>query len=167
MIDRKGTYRAKPVEAMIGKSKNKGTPFVGVMFEVIKGDFAGQKVKWEGFLTERTAERTIESLQHCGWTGDDLGAFAKPETGKQLTNEVDLVVEMEKYEGPDDTKAGKEYPKVQWVNRADSGPKFAGEAVSSAEATAFGQKFRGLTLALKAKRGESPATKSIDDEIPF
>jgi hypothetical protein len=165
MITKAGTYRSKPVEVMMGKSKDKGTPFVGVMFEVVGGDFNGQKLKWEGYLTEKTAERTLESLQHCGWTGDDLSVFAKPEGAKLLTNEVDLVVEME----PGIKDDGKEYPKVQWVNRAGSGPKFTGAALDAGEAAAFGQKFRGLALALKAKKGEAPATKqqSIDDEIPF
>lgn len=167
MISRAGTYRAKPVEAMIGKSNKKNTPFVGVMFEVVGGDFNGQRLKWEGFLTEKTAERTIESLQHCGWTGDDLSIFSRPEGSKVLTTEVELVVEMEAYQGDDPSKAGREYPKVQWVNRAGGGPKFAGAAVDPAEAAAFGQKFRGLALALKAKHGETSSTKSIDDEIPF
>ncbi len=167
MITKAGTYRAKPIEAMIGKSKQKNTPFVGVMYEVVGGEFNGQRLKWEGYLTEKTAERTLESLQNCGWTGDDVSVFAKPEGGKFLTNEVDLVVEMEKYQGDDPAKAGKEYPKVQWVNKVGSGPKFVGEKLDVAEAAAFGQKFRGLALALKAKQGETNATKSIDDEIPF
>lgn len=167
MINRAGTYRAKPVEVMMGKSKAKNTPFVGVMFEVVGGDFNGQKVKWEGYLTEKTAERTLESLQHAGWTGDDLSVFAKPEGQALLTKEVELVVEMEPYQGDDPSKADKEYPKVQWVNKAGSGPKFAGSALDAGEAAAFGQKFRGLALALKAKQGETQTTKSIDDEIPF
>lgn len=163
MIDRKGTYRAKALETMIGKSSKKGTPFVGVMFGITAGEFEGQKVKWEGYLTEATAERTLESFQHMGWTGDDVSVFAKPEGIKALTNEVDLVVEMEPSE--DGTK---HYPKVQWVNRVGSGPKFNGEALNAAEAAAFGQKYRGLALSLKAKQGTTNATKSVaEDDIPF
>lgn len=163
MIDKKGTYRAKAVETMIGKSSNKGTPFVGVMFEVVGGEFNGQRVKWEGYLTEATAERTIESFQHMGWTGDDISIFAKPDGLKTLTTEVDLVVEMEPSQ--DGTK---HYPKVQWVNRVGHGPRFNGEALNAAEAAAFGQKYRGLALSLKAKQGSTSATKPVgNDDIPF
>lgn len=177
MIEKAGTYTARASEVMLGTSKEKGTPFVGVMFTVTGGEYAGQKVKWEGWLTERTAERTIESLQHCGWTGDDLSELTKGLQGLDQ-NEVELVVEMEPYDGPDDAKRGKSYPKVKWVNRAGSGPRFAGEAMNVAQVAAFGKQFRGLAMALKAKSGQKPAAKPAassgpaldlrrDDDIPF
>lgn len=167
MIDKAGTVRARACEVRLGESKSKGTPFVGVMFAVVEGPFTGQRVKWEGWLTERTAERTIESLQHCGWDGDDISVFATGLNGLDR-NDVDLVIAMEPYNGDDPSKAGNMYPKVQWVNRVGTGPKFAGESVGAAKAVEFGQKFRGLALAVKAKAGaQSPPPPKDDPKLPF
>lgn len=185
MITKAGTYKAKAFEAMLGKSAKKGTPFVGVKFRVTEGEFAGQTVKWEGYLSETLggrskktpAERTIESLQYCGWSGDDLSIFASGALQGIDTNEVELVVEMEQYED-NQTGETRESPKVQWVNRPGGGVQFAGEAVDAATAKAFGARFRGLALKLKAENGALPngANKApspprsqdiADDEIPF
>lgn len=161
MITKAGTYKAKAFEAMLGRSSERKTPFVGIKFRVIDGEFNGQTVKWEGYLTDKTAERTLESLQHCGWTGDDISVFATGLNGLDK-NEVELQIEME----PGSTDPTKEYPKVQWVNRAGGGAKFAGEAMDAAAAADFGKKFRGLALSLKAKAGATPEKKK-DDGIPF
>lgn len=173
MIEKAGKYRAKACEVMLGKSSGKGTPFVGVMFEVTQGDLTGTRVKWEGWLTDKTAERVFESLQHCGWHGDDLSQFAGGNLHGLDTNEVELVVEMEEYNGDDPKHAGKSFPKVQWVNKVGSGPKFSGESMDVAQAAAFGQKFRGLAAAVRAKSGQpsnatpAPVQSSLTDDIPF
>lgn len=184
MITTAGTYKAKAIEVMLGESRTKRTPFVGVKFRITDGEFAGQVIKWEGYLSETMggrskktpAERTIESLQYCGWTGDDLGAFASGALHGLDTNEVELVVEMEDYEDRE-TGEQRQSAKVQWVNRPGGGVQFAGEAVDAAKAKAFGAKFRGLALKLKAQNGAlpngakappPPAPQDInDDEIPF
>jgi hypothetical protein len=184
MITHAGTYKAKAFEVMLGESKTKRTPFVGVKFRITEGEFAGQVVKWEGYLSETTsgkskktpAERTIESLQYCGWMGDDIGAFATGVLQGLDSNEVELVVEMEDYEDRE-TGEQRQSPKVQWVNRPGGRVQFAGEAVDVAKAKAFGAKFRGLALKLKAQNGAlpngakappPPASSDIaDDEIPF
>jgi hypothetical protein len=169
MINKAGTYKAKATdEVILGQSRTKGTPFVGIYFKVTEGEFAGQLIKWEGWLTEKTAERVIESLQHCGWRGDDMSELPRNPNG--LTdNEVEIVVEMEPYNGDDPDKQGKSYPKVQWVNRAGGKPKFAGESMDVAQAAAFGKRFRGLAIALKTKAGVTPSKSSNTnaDDLPF
>jgi hypothetical protein len=185
MIKEAGTYVAKAAEVTLGESLKRGTPFVGVIFVVTDGDQKGQRLRWEGYLTDNTAERTIESLQHCGWRGDDISVFAKGDLDGLDANEVDLVVEMEEYEKDGELK---EAPKVQWVNRRGGGVRFMGEAVNPGKAAAFGKKYRGLAISLRAKSGggapkqepRRPAQQSTgrqdfggdyagskDDEIPF
>lgn len=179
MITKDGTYRAKAFEAMLGTSKEKGTPFVGVKFRVLEGDGAGQVLRWEGWLSDKAgssgktvAERTIESLQTCGWKGDDLSELARTLNGLDA-NEVDLVVEME----PGFNDPTKSYPKVKWVNRIGNGGTFAGETMDVAQAAEFGRKYRGLAMTLRAKGGNGAAkpaatqtqmagAETIDD-IPF
>lgn len=174
MIEKAGTYPARATEVMLGISRTKGTPFVGVIFRVADGPYAGQTVKWDGWLTERTAKRTIESLQHCGWTGDDISVFASGALNGIDKNEVSLVVEMEDYQGTDEAKRGKKYPKVQWVNRAGGGSRFGGTAMNVAQAAAFGAKFRAVALELKQQNGNgaarppAPPAPEVDaDDLPF
>ncbi len=173
MIEKAGTYRARGAEVMLGSSRTKGTPFVGVIFTVTDGPCAGQKVKWDGWLTPKTAKRTMESLQHCGWTGDDISVFASGALNGIDRNEVDLVVEMESYQGTDDTKRDKKYPKVQWVNRVGSGAKFGGTALNVAQAAELGARLRGLAMELKQGQPantnhRAAASSDIDEsDLPF
>jgi hypothetical protein len=90
-----GYYRARAVEYALGKTQN-GTRQVAVRFEVLdeQGAPGGERVTWYGYFTEKTAERTLESLQYCGWEGDDVTDL----TGIER-NEVQIVVEHEEYEG--------------------------------------------------------------------
>lgn len=173
MINKNGTYVGKAVEVTVAESGKKKTPYVGVIFQVTEGEFAGQRIRWEGYLTDATQERTFESLMHCGWQGDDISVFAEGKLSGIDTNEVDLVVEMEPYEKDGQTR---ESPKVQWVNRKGGGVKFMGDAVDPAKAKMFGAKYRGLALSVRAKMGAPKSTAQSnnhgpsapqDDEIPF
>ena len=171
MIEKAGTYKARATEVMLGNSRTKGTPVVGVQFVVMDGVSAGQKINWNGYLTEKTAERTIESLQHCGWEGDDLSELAKGLHGINK-NEVEIVVEMEAYQGTDADKQGNMYPKVQWVNQPGGrGPKFGGDAMDVSQLANFGKRFKGVAMALKAKRGTTPKPPPVadvdPDDLPF
>jgi hypothetical protein len=98
-------YEAKATEWALGESSS-GKEQVVVSFHVLTPDAQEQRLTWYGYFTEKTADRTLESLRHCGWTGDDLTDL----TGLDA-NEVQLVVEDEEYEG-------KVTAKVQWVNKA-------------------------------------------------
>ena len=58
------------------------------------GKFKGERVRWTGYFTptedkkgKTVAERTIESLQICGWTGDDLYGFIRKEMMSVLLDE--------------------------------------------------------------------------------
>ncbi len=156
-----GQYKARATEVMLGKSKEKGTPFVGVLFKIVEGPHEGETLKWDGWLTDKTAERTIEALQICGWKGDDLSELSKGMNGVD-GNEVTLVVEMETFDG-------REYPRVKWVNRSGS-RKLQGTTMDVAEAAAFGARFKGLAMATRAK-GHAPADTPVSKEekakIPF
>jgi hypothetical protein len=61
-----GKYRAKACGFDIGESQS-GNPFVAVSFEI-----GGTVEPWTGYLTDKAAERTIQSLRLMGWQGDDL-----------------------------------------------------------------------------------------------
>lgn len=92
----------------------KQTPYVRVSFEVVEGDSTGEFISWYGYLSDATADRTLESLRICGWDGDELDEEL-PGMGKF---KVSLVVDADEYEG-------KIRNRVRWVNRlsTNTGPK--------------------------------------------
>ncbi len=177
-----GTYRAKVVgECVLGESKNKGTPFIEFNLQIQKGDNAGGMVKWTGYFTENTNERTIQSLQTCGWQGDNPGEFADGGLHGLDSNDVDIVVEIETYEHRE-TGEQRSRPRVAWINRP-GGYLNTDAAMAADKAALFGERMRGLVLKVKEKHpmpaakpgtggGSKPTTVSdampeADDGIPF
>lgn len=143
--------------------------FLKVLFEITgDGPYAGRHLRWDGYFSEKAFARTIESLEHCGWTGDDVGAVTDLDK-----NEVQLVVGLEEYNG-------KTFNRVNWVNRAASLRVFS--PPDDAQKSLFANEMRGKLLLLRqgkpnngpparpspAKPNGAPAAppKSLD-EIPF
>lgn len=122
-----GKYRGRAVrrtdpetgeegKVFFGFSSQKETPQCIVYFEIMDdGDDHGRVVPWFGFFTEKTRERTIQSLRHCGFRGSDLASINEQE----LDQEVQLVIENE--EAEDHEGNVYERPKVAWVNSLGGG----------------------------------------------
>ena len=124
-----GTYSAvvAPVETDKGPVHiqwgpgTKNSPFVAaVSFEVLNGPCAGQRITaflyfadTAGKSGKTVAERSLESLRACGFTGDDIDKFAD----QHPDIECQIVVEHETYEG-------KTRAKVKWINPATRGFTF-------------------------------------------
>ena len=148
-----GTYKARATAVLLTKSSQKGTPLIQVNFQIQdEGEFHGETIRWDGYLTEKTAERTLESLGYCGWKGDDISVFTKEGVldGCDL-NDVSIVVEMEPYEGTDEKYVGKSFPRVQWVNKTGGRGLNVENAMPVAEAVVFAEKMKGLVHKTKAK----------------
>ena len=151
-----GTYKARVAgECVLGASKNKGTPFIEFYLQIIEGDNKGGLVRWTGYFTENTNERSIQSLQLCGWQGDDLSEFSDGELHGLDRNEVSIVVELEEY--TNDEGETKKSPRVQWINRP-GGFLNTDAAMNKAAAASFGERMRGLVLKSKEKNPQ-PAAK--------
>lgn len=99
-----GTYRAVaiqqdtedgPAYAVFGQSPQKGSLQVGVRFRFIGGELAGEEMTWIGSFTGGAADITAKALRACGLRGNDVTAAAT----QDLTNEVELVVKHEEWEG--------------------------------------------------------------------
>ena len=105
MTHGKGFYRARAVEHQFGVAET-GTEQVAVTFEIRSdGPWKEYRITWFGYFAEGTVRRTMESLRHCGWEGDDVTDLAGLDR-----NEVELEVVHEPYKG-------ELRPKVKWVNR--------------------------------------------------
>ncbi len=157
-----GTYRMKATgECVLGFSKKKETPFLEFYLAIIGGDNHGGRVKWTGYFTENTNERSIQSLQLCGWQGEDIGEFADGKLHGLDANEVEGVVELETY--TNDNGDERTSPKVQWINRL-GGFLNVESAMNQEAAQSFGDRMRGLVLKMK---GKQPAAKQAAAEESF
>lgn len=146
-----GKYSAKATgEVVLGKSANKGTPFIEFYFEVTKGELQGQKVRYTGYFTDNTAERTIESMRTCGWRGDDLAAFRSGKLNGLDSQEVEVVVQMEKF--TNEKGEEKEAPRVAWVN-SGGGYLNVEARMGEDDALSFGAKFNHLLARKPAPTG--------------
>jgi hypothetical protein len=156
-----GTYKARAAQFQLGAAPN-GSERAEVVFEITEGEHEGQTIRWDGYFSEKTAKRTIESLQHCGWTGDDLSAIRV----EDMPNEVEIVVELEAGQGD---YAGKEFPKVRWVNRLGGGRLNVQNALDPARARAFGERMKGLVAATRGDKGQAapPKEKLTGGSFPF
>lgn len=162
-IEKGGTFRGRACgQVVLGNSAKKGTPQIQFYFGITKGPHEGERVRWTGYFGEKSATRTIESLQHCGWMGEDLAEFQDGELHGLDRNEVELVVEMELWTVQVEDEQGNVHedersaPRVQWVN-AGTGFLNIENAMKPEEAASFGDKMRALVLKAKQKKGLPPA----------
>lgn len=151
---------------------SQGHTQIAVAFAILDGEHAGRTLTWFGHFTEKTVDRTLDSLRHCGWDGDDPSDL----TGLDR-NEVQLVIDDEEYNGQTRTK-------IQFVNRL--GGLALKDQLSPDEVRAFAARLRGRAVAHKQKYGGQPAAPKTssragypgdndsgdngwpgDDDIPF
>lgn len=144
----KGKFRAVATDYTFAESKQKGTPFVRVPFRVKDGPHEGEYVPWDGFFTEGTAERTIESLRHCGCTfpGDDLSNMEG-----LGSKDVEIVVEHEEWTNPE-TNETKTRARVAWVNSLGGGISEE-QKMTGSKLTGFAAKMKGALIAQRKKAG--------------
>jgi hypothetical protein len=128
-----GTYVARATEWDLGTTDN-GKDYIGVLFRIEEGEAVGQTITWYGYFTEKTEQRTIESLRYCGWEGHnfaDLNGLDK--------NLVKIVVDEEEYEGRIRTK-------VQWINRL--GSMAIKNVMDDKARAAFAARMKGAAMAI-------------------
>ena len=155
-----GKHTARGVEGALTQSKEKGTPGVQVILEVAEGEHAGTRIRWDGWLTDETSQRTLESLRHLGWTGDMLTDLSGIDA-----NIVQIVVE---HEQKDINGEIKTFPRVRWVNRLGGGAKISDEArMPDASAKALAQRFRAMARGVPvAPRSQAAPTKPAAASAP-
>lgn len=128
-----GLYQAKAQWWELGETAS-GKEQICVLFSLMSpAEYLGRTIAWYGFFTEKTLERTIESMRACGWTGIDLDNLAGMDA-----NEVSIVVEHETYEGVTSAR-------VRWVNAPGGGLKNVMDPVKK---KSFAQQMRGAIAGL-------------------
>jgi hypothetical protein len=136
-----GTFKGRAKEWALGMSAN-GKEQVAVMIELTSGEAAGTHITWFGYFTDGAVDRTLDSLRYFGWSSDSLA-----ELDGLDTNEVDVVLDEEEYDG-------KVRTKVKWINRpARLALK---EQMTTGQMAAFAARLRGKTVAHKQKFAGHP-----------
>lgn len=119
--------RARKDSWDLGKSGDKEC--IAVLFDYVDQNGEAGSIQWWGYFTEKTWERTLDSLRYMGWQSDDLGNLDGLDA-----NEVELVLDEEEYDG-------KKRLKVQWVNRLQA--LYIKDPMDAQERVSFAARMRG------------------------
>lgn len=171
-----GRHPVKAIKCALGIAGT-GAEQIGVLVQIIEGPHAGEVCTWYGFFTDAAFERTIESLRHLGWQGDDL---TKLETiGSQTASAVFEVEE---------DRDGTQRTRVAFINAAldvamrqrmepEAAARFAAAIARklSSKAPASGKTPAGKAPApgkapasgKAAGSGKPAGSVDKDDDIPF
>jgi hypothetical protein len=140
-----GTYRARAVQWGLGETKA-GKEQVAVEFVILDVDGTpGQHITWYGHFSEAALPLTVAALRACGWAGLDLSVLEGLDT-----NEVELVIEHDTYEG-------KTNAKVRFVNVPRTGGALLKAPLDDAKKKAFAARMRGAIAAME-QGASKPAT---------
>lgn len=140
-----GTYRGRATEAQLGTTST-GKEQVAISFQLLTPGYEGQHLPYYGLFTDAALEITVKALRACGWQGVDLSDLSGIDT-----NEVNLVVEHETYNGV--TRA-----RIKWVNDGTAG--LLKNVLGDAEKKAFAQRMRGAIAALGTPGPAKPAQQA-------
>lgn len=138
------------VWAQFGKAKT-GTDQVVVMFSIIEGEMAGERLPWIGYFSEKSEDRTLESLRLVGWVGDEIEAVVHG----PLDQKVSITVEHNK-----NPENGKVMARVAWVNAFGSGGGLR------LDAPLVGNDLKAFSARMKAKAKSVPPVKGEKAEAP-
>jgi hypothetical protein len=157
-----GKYQARGVTMSPHESKEKHTKFWNVVLRIEdEGPSKGQFAEWQGYLTEKTTARTLESLSHMGFDG------STPESiGKNL---VYVDIEHETYPEKDDQgqPTGKTITRhrVAWVNGSVGGNRFA--ELDATKALQAKEELRSLMMAFQANQPARAAAQQASAGASF
>lgn len=149
----KANYRAKATGTGFGTTED-GKPQLAIQFEVVDEHVAGNSITAILHFTEKTVERSLESLVHLGFASDDLELLAEADAAKcaeLLPNIVELVCEPEEYDG-------KWRLRVRWINRAGGGKFTFKNKLEGGNLKAFAAQMKGALKNARGPQAKKPAS---------
>jgi hypothetical protein len=136
-----GKHPARALGYEFGITPNTGTRYIRISFEVTSGEHAGQSVTWNGWLTEKTLERTLDSLECTGWDGASI-------SNPVGIGSADCVIDVEHEESND----GKRFARVKWVNRPGAGKLKEDQRLDPGSVSGLDREFRASLLERRQSR---------------
>lgn len=150
-----GRYKAVAVDFDLGVNENTGTDQAAILFAISEGEpCEGETITGYLYFTEKTSERSIQTLRKMGWTGMDVGAI----TVADLPVEMELVIAEEEYNDQIRTK-------VQYINGPGEGGPALKSRMNDAQRTAFSERMRGLAMKT-APQQAAPAPRQATGARP-
>lgn len=158
-----GEYLAKCTDIAFTQSPDKGTDQVEAIFTIDEpgNAFNGRNVGWRGFFTEKTTEKTFESLENMGMPAPAAKHMSQLYSLAGNGTTVKVVVEHE--DGKDKEGKAKTYAKVRWVNGIGGAKIKAEKKIQGKDFDAFARKIAamaGTTAAPASKSEASPTPKT-------
>ena len=175
------TVRVRAVAAGLGESENENrTKFVFITGSVVDDEkYNGEQITAVLYFTDRTQERSIESLLHFGFASDDLSVLADADEQKcseLLPEIVEYVCAPEEYQGNWQLK-------VKWVNKPGRGKFAPKKKLEGSDLKSFAAQFKGALRnargpqqprSSQSRNGSAPKTEphpnapeAADDNVPF
>lgn len=93
-----GTYPAKAV-GLIMDTAGSGTDYVRVEFELTDLELQGERIHWDGWITDKATPYTIKNLKTAGWKPGPDQDIEKAMSEGLGSCEVNLVVEWDEFKG--------------------------------------------------------------------
>lgn len=157
-----GTWKVRACEGALGTTNKTDREQVAVDLEIMDGPALGAHITWYGFFTDKTFDRTIESLRLLGWQGHDLSDLR----GLGSTEATAVIADE-----PDEN--GEVRTRVKWINAI--GGIAMKNRMDIGAAKAFAERMKGRVLAQSqqapnaTQRGatERRPSSQQDDNIPF
>lgn len=157
-----GKYRAKAVGIDFGNTPNTGTEFIAIAFEC--GPNRDLET-WYGYLSEKSAARTIGVLRLLGWAGNDLSTVTMADLPGSV--QVDIRDDIDK----DGNNRGT---RIAFVNSLSG---MSGQPMAESNRKALAMRLRGLVNAApivapvidKPVPKEAPKDQDAPppDDLPF
>jgi hypothetical protein len=142
-----GSHMARgiKIQDIIAKT---GTPGVVVTFRILdEGPFQNWEIDWRGWTSPGMKERTVESLEICGYDGENDATIS--------TNVVQIVIHHEQWKN-ETTGASGVKAEVRWVNDPNRG-RMKYTAMDPAQKAQQRMSLRGELLARKEARAKGLA----------
>ena len=158
-----GVYQARAISGKFDISKTKGTEYVELEFLVNVTDTETVKLRWTGWLTEKTQKRTAEALVIAGFDlakANTLGVQEFDENFFAKDAICDVAVGEEFYEKDGQQKRAV---KINWINKPGGALK---SSLQPGGAKSIMARLKADMLEARAELGIKPQEKSIKNHAP-
>lgn len=146
-----GQYNARALSAQWDKFVNNNGEdrwVVEVLLEIVEGECAGERIKWNGYYTDAAWPYTYRSLRACGDVLNNNDIMDLKQIGDNIVP-IDVIIER--------AKNGNDYPKVDRLG-GGGGYALGEQKASKADLAAFRARMKG-TLATMGGGASAPAAK--------
>lgn len=163
-----GTFLCKvtaPSNGWFGEAGSNNTPFLRIPLIVTQeGPCDGEQLTYQGWLTDKSVERTVKNLSEVfGWDGDLETLARMSNTGPFVGKSCEIVTE-------EDEHNGKTRVVIKWLNAPGQGGKIMDGERALTLARKLSARSKAAAAAEPSPQRKPPVDPDLDaaqDDIPF